>query len=167
MMTHTEKRPFLLFTVHTQTLALPVEEVHRITAATELIPLPEAPSFLRGMINWGGTAVPVVDLRVRLGLPPLPLRSTHRFILVEREGVFLAFLVESVQDVAFLEVEPLPFPREALPLLPENYSFPRIGKEGAENRILCVQNLEDLLRMVSEDLEFAREYLPGEESPAL
>ncbi len=163
-MTHTEKRPFLLFTVHSQTLALPVEEVQRITGAAELIPLPEAPSFLRGMINWGGTAVPVVDLRVRLGFPPLPLRSAHRFILVEREGVFLAFLVEGVEDVAFLEVAPLPFPREARSLLPENYSFPRIGKEGEENRILCVQNLEDLFRMIPEDLKLPREDLSGEEA---
>ena len=116
------------------------------------------------MVNWGGTAVPVVDLRIQMGHSPLPLRSKHRLLLVKRKELFLAFLVETVEDVVMLEVEPLGFPEEALSLLPGNFALPRIGKTEEENRILCIQDLETLFAAIPREVRHGAEQSASREA---
>ncbi len=152
-----KQRHFLIFTVHTQRFALPVEEIERVAAAAALMPLPDAPSFLRGVIDWGGTMVPVMDLRVRLGLPHLPLDPEQRLLLVRSREIFLAFLVDTVEGVTLLDVETLQFPPEARALFPENFSSPLVGKKGEADPVVCLRNAEALFSVLPEAMPYLQE----------
>lgn len=46
-----------------------LDHVVEVFAAVATVPLPGAPSFVRGLVDVHGTLVPVIDLRARLGLP--------------------------------------------------------------------------------------------------
>ena len=49
--------------------AFDILQLQRILRYEAPSPLPDAPGFLEGVMSYEGHAVPVVDLRKRLGLP--------------------------------------------------------------------------------------------------
>lgn len=73
---------FVIFSVEERRFALALPEVERIVAAVEIHPLPQAPAFVRGVVNVGGLPVPAVDLRVLWGLPPREVELSDRLLLV-------------------------------------------------------------------------------------
>jgi|SRR5665213_1394963 len=60
-----------------------VREIIRHQAAR---PLPGAPAWLDGIIDYRGQVVPVVDVGLRLGRPPVPVDDAVRIIIYERPG---------------------------------------------------------------------------------
>ena len=68
------------------------------------------------MLNVRGSAVPVVDLAVKVGLPPAPLTRHTRVLVVETDlagpAAVVGLLVDAVSEVIELgpgDVEPPPF----------------------------------------------------------
>lgn len=63
--------------------AVPVACVIEILAMRELCRVPDAPDFLAGLTEMREQAVPVIDLRRRLGLPPAAITHQTRIIVLE------------------------------------------------------------------------------------
>ena len=59
-----------------------VREIRGYTPATAL---PQAPSFVRGVINLRGAVLPIVDLAARLGFPPAEPTARHVIMVVNIE----------------------------------------------------------------------------------
>lgn len=60
-----------------------IAHVREILDLGEIAALPQAPAFLLGLIDVRGAGVPVVDLRVRLGLPAVPATATTRIVILD------------------------------------------------------------------------------------
>ncbi|MDP4161394.1 MAG: chemotaxis protein CheW [Bacillota bacterium] len=93
---------FLLFCVEEVRYALDVGAVKRIVRAAEINFLPDAPDFVRGLINVAGDIIPVIDMRQRLGLPGREMELSDRFILTNVAGKPIALLVDRVEGVVEL-----------------------------------------------------------------
>lgn len=78
---------------------LPVEAVVEIHPAVQLAALPDAPDVVIGLMNRRGTALPVLDLRRRLGLPPRPTQLDDRLVVLSLPGRELAVQVDAAVDV--------------------------------------------------------------------
>ena len=61
--------------------------------------VPHAPMCIKGFLNLEGQIVPVMDLRVRLGFPPVKMGETTRFLVVEFGGQSLVLVVDAVTGV--------------------------------------------------------------------
>lgn len=59
----------VVFRLDQQEYALPVERVSEVLRMVAIAPVPDAPAWVRGVINLRGRVVTIVDLRARLGLP--------------------------------------------------------------------------------------------------
>jgi purine-binding chemotaxis protein CheW len=147
-----EDAVFLVFTVGNRFFALPAERVERVIAAVETLPLPGAPSFLRGVINCGGAAIPVIDLRVRFGLPLRDILISDRFIFVKKEGTLFAFLVEFVDGVRSLHPAKITLPDSSLRRPGEKFEGSLVGMENKEERIILIQTVETLFSMSETDI---------------
>lgn len=93
----------LTFTLASETYALEVENVREVLEMSAITPIPRAPDYLRGVINVRGSVVPVVDLRLKLGMPRTE-KSIDTCIVVlgvsvDKETVTVGALVDSVQEV--------------------------------------------------------------------
>ena len=86
------------FRVGPQELALDILQVERILRYERPSPLPKAPPFLEGVLQYEGGAVPVVDFRKRLGLPD-PVREETRLIVLNLEDQRVAVVVDEVLEV--------------------------------------------------------------------
>jgi purine-binding chemotaxis protein CheW len=80
-------------------LGIEARRVHEVLRGQEPTEVPLADPALRGLINLRGHIVPVVDLRVRLELPPAPPGATHINVLVRTLQGPVGLLVDRVGDV--------------------------------------------------------------------
>lgn len=63
--------------------AVPVRCVTEIVAMRALFRMPDAPAYLAGLADVRDQAVPIIDLRCRLGLPPADITHHTRIIVLE------------------------------------------------------------------------------------
>ncbi len=94
---------WLGFGVGRLALALPAADVTRVWPAMSYQALPGAPAVVAGLADLGGRAVPVLDLRTRLGLPATALHPG--MVLIEaatrrRQLLLLADRVDGVRELA-------------------------------------------------------------------
>jgi purine-binding chemotaxis protein CheW len=86
------------FKVGGQDFAFNIFQVERILRYEAPAPLPQAPDFLEGVLRYLGVAVPLIDLRKRLGAPA-PLREETRTVILEWEGGKIGVVVDAVTEV--------------------------------------------------------------------
>jgi purine-binding chemotaxis protein CheW len=86
------------FKVGGQDFAFNIFQVERILRYEAPAPLPKAPDFLEGVLQYQGGAIPLVDLRKRLG-SAAPLREDTRTVILEFEGGKIGMIVDTVTEV--------------------------------------------------------------------
>ncbi len=103
-MVSTKQRPdpqkslvgFVVGDVH---YAVPIAAVREIVNPLAITALPHAPPSVVGVADHRGDVVPVVDLRRRFGLSPMPDPARGKWILVTVEDRTVGLSVDSVTEV--------------------------------------------------------------------
>ncbi len=62
-------------------------------------PLPQSPTFVRGVINLRGTVLPIVDLAARLGFAAAEPSARHAIVVAQIGHQVVGLLVEGVSDI--------------------------------------------------------------------
>jgi purine-binding chemotaxis protein CheW len=94
-------RQLLTFEVDSTPYAVPVERVREIVRIRPITPVPNVPKEVRGVISLRGEIVQVIDLRLRLALPPTdPVRSTRIIVVHTENGKVAGILVDAVREVS-------------------------------------------------------------------
>lgn len=73
--------------------------IKEIIRNQELTVIPEAPSFILGVLSLRGTAVPIIDLRKLFQLPSQKANEYSVIIVLEVLGRLLGMLVDGVSDM--------------------------------------------------------------------
>ena len=81
-----------------QEFAFNIFQVERILRHEAAAPLPKAPDFLEGVLQYQGAAVPLIDLRKRLSVAA-PMREETRTVILESEGAKIGVVVDAVTEV--------------------------------------------------------------------
>jgi len=118
---------------------LKVNEINRMMTLTKV---PNAPSFVDGVVNLRGRVIPVINLRTKLALPKKEYDRNSRIIVVELENKTIGFIVDEVSEVLRIPVNITEKPPEMVSGI--NASFiTAIGK--LEDRLLILLDLEKVL----------------------
>jgi purine-binding chemotaxis protein CheW len=88
-----------VFRVGGHEFAFNIFQVQRILRYERPAAVPKAPPFLEGVLQVEGTVIPVIDLRRRFELPPAPLGSETRTMVVETDGAVVGAVVDAVVEV--------------------------------------------------------------------
>ena len=89
-----------LFRLAGRRCAIAASAVVEILAAVATTPVPGQPDYVAGVINLRGTIVPVLDLRVRFGLPARPMQLADQLIVIRARGRLLALWIDEVEAFA-------------------------------------------------------------------
>ncbi len=104
----TETRQYMTFKLGDELFAIDVAQVREVLELSQITRVPTAPDYMRGVVNVRGQATPVVDLRMRFGLPPSADTVHTRIIVMELEldgeATVLGGVADSVHEV--IELEP-------------------------------------------------------------
>lgn len=106
---------YLTFALDKEQFAVDIRKVREVLEFTSVTKVPRTPEFMRGVINLRGSVVPVVDLRLKLGLSRTEATIDTCIIIIEVEAqgerLVLGALADSVQEVIELDqknIEPPP-----------------------------------------------------------
>ena len=106
--TITETAHYITFKLGDELFAINVRQVREVLDLAQITKVPTAPAYMRGVVNVRGSAIPVVDLRLKFGLPPAPDTVNTRILVLEleldNETTVVGGIADSVHDV--IELEP-------------------------------------------------------------
>jgi purine-binding chemotaxis protein CheW len=111
----TDTRQYLTFQLGEEVFALDVSYVREILEFTTVTRMPGTLGYMRGVINLRGSVVPVLDMKLKFGLPAIEETVSTCIIVTEVScdggATVIGALVDSVQEVFELEhdqIEPAP-----------------------------------------------------------
>lgn len=105
----------IVFLLEGQRYALHLSVVERVLPMVAVSPLPKAPPLVLGAINLHGTAIPVVDIRRRLGLPPREYGLSAHLLVARANRRILGAPVDEVLGVREVASEAVASPDSVLP----------------------------------------------------
>lgn len=73
--------------------------VNEIIRLKEITPLPGTDAHIKGLINLRGKTIPVIDLRLRLGMPSALATEASRIIVVNVGSENIGVIVDAVTEV--------------------------------------------------------------------
>ena len=115
-MTPDSPQTLLVFGIAGEAFALPVATIHEVIDPLPVTPVPNAPPHAPGLINVRGIVTPVIDVRLRLRIPPgrAPAGAGRIIVLelpVDGATTRVAITADAVHEVIETDaaaLEPIP-----------------------------------------------------------
>ncbi len=96
---------FLTFTLGQEEYGVDILKVQEIRGYDTVTRIPEAPDFIKGVINLRGTIVPVVDMRLKFHLASAEYNEFTVMIILNVAHRVVGMVVDGVSDVMQLTAE--------------------------------------------------------------
>lgn len=90
---------YLTFVLAEEEYGLEILKVREIIGMMEITSVPRTPGFVKGVINLRGKVIPVVDLRLKFGLPSVESTDQTCIIVVDVGQVEMGIMVDEVKEV--------------------------------------------------------------------
>lgn len=133
---------WVTFRLAGELFALPVTAAQEILRVSTITRVPHAPHTVRGIINMRGRVVPVVDFRVRLGLPIADVSPRSRILIASTRNRLLGLLVDEVEQVVSLDANAVaPPPDDVM----TNQSEYIVGVYHLDDHLLILLDVERVL----------------------
>jgi purine-binding chemotaxis protein CheW len=102
---------YLAFDVQGEEYAVNIGHVTEIVGLQRISQVPDVPEFIKGVINLRGKVIPVMDMRLRFGLPWREYGDRTTVVVLELDGVPTGLVVDQVTDVLTISPESIAPPR--------------------------------------------------------
>ena len=130
---------YLGFSLDEQLFGVEILKVREIVCGLAVTPVPRATRAVRGVINLRGKIIPVVDLRVKLGMSPAIQHDRTCFVVVDvvKDAVEtqIGVLVDAVSEVLNVRAEDI-------------VAAPDYGSSMASTHILGVAQMKGTVRLL-------------------
>jgi purine-binding chemotaxis protein CheW len=133
---------YVLFTVAATTYALPSSEVRHMEMIEDITRVPNAPSFIDGVVFSRGQVVPVVNLRARFGFEREPFDLRTRLIVVQAGARLIGLVADAAREFVSIPPDAIQPPNEALTGMSGRYVD---GIASVRDRLILVLNLDRIL----------------------
>ncbi|HSD95511.1 MAG TPA: chemotaxis protein CheW [Sulfuricaulis sp.] len=90
---------FLTFKLCGQEYGISALKVQEIKGWEKVTPIPNSPTYIRGVLNLRGLIVPVIDLRMRFNIEELAYTAVTAIVVVNISERLAGLVVDSVSDV--------------------------------------------------------------------
>ncbi len=90
---------YLTFTLGTEEYGVPILTVQEIKGYVPATPIPHTPAYIKGVMDLRGIIMPVIDLRVKFGMPSAEYDQFTVIIVVKVKSKMLGLVVDAVSDV--------------------------------------------------------------------
>lgn len=138
----TELLQLVSFFIEDEEFAVDILYVQEINRMLQVTKVPNAPDYVNGVINLRGRVIPVINLRLRLGMPRKEPDKNTRIIVMEVNEKTVGFIVDSVNEVLRIPENVT----EAPPSLAMGINSEFIKSVGKlEDRLLILIDLEKIL----------------------
>jgi len=106
-----EEEQLVSFRLEGEEYAIPIEVMQEVIRLPEVTHVPQAPDYILGVVALRDRLLPVIDLRLRFGLPTQETDDATRVVVVNLNGMVAGLVVDSISEVLRLpkeDIEPPP-----------------------------------------------------------
>lgn len=131
------------FMTGTEEFAVPILSIQEIIKPLEYTRVPSTPDFVLGVFNLRGTVIPLINLRVRFGLPFQKMDEETRFIVMKNNEELAGFVIDRLTEAVRIKessIDPTP---ETIGGDEHNMIY-GVGKK--DQKILTILNVEGLMK---------------------
>ncbi|HUI57585.1 MAG TPA: chemotaxis protein CheW [Bryobacteraceae bacterium] len=89
---------YLVFELGREEFGIQVLKVREIMGVLDITAVPQTPAYMKGVINLRGKVIPVVDLRLKFGLPGTEYTQRTCIIVVQLQADMSSMLMGIVVD---------------------------------------------------------------------
>lgn len=92
---------YLTFGIDGDVFGIPVSRVREVLEYARPTKLPKAAEFLKGLINVRDVGIPVVDLRLRFGMPEIDASQDTAILVIEIDGAGGRLMIGAIADEVY------------------------------------------------------------------
>ncbi len=129
------------FNLGDEEFAIDITKVQEIIKMIEHTQVPNTFDYVEGVINLRGKVIPIVNLRIRLGIKPKEFDKNTRIIVVQVDSKSVGFIVDSVNEVLRLKVDSIEQTPKLVSSIEDEY-IAGIGKNG--DNLLIILDLSKI-----------------------
>jgi purine-binding chemotaxis protein CheW len=100
---------YLTFTLADEEYGIGILKVKEIIGMMAITSVPRTPDFVKGVINLRGKVIPVIDLRLKFGMPSIEYTDRTCIIVVEIDAddmtIQIGIVVDAVSEVLNIKEE--------------------------------------------------------------
>jgi purine-binding chemotaxis protein CheW len=138
----TDIREFLAFKIANEEYGVDILRVQEIRSYEKPTTIANAPGHLKGVVNLRGVIVPIIDLRIKLGVAEVQYDHLTVVIVLSIGQRVVGAVVDSVSDVLTLEPSQL----RPVPSLDSNFDREHLLAIGSvDERMLILLDIEKFL----------------------
>lgn len=89
----------LIFSVKSESYGVRIGYVTEIVGFQKIIPVPDVPHYVKGVINLRGQVIPVMDVRLRFSMDEMDYTDRTVIIVIENNNTKTGLVVDGVNDV--------------------------------------------------------------------
>ena len=131
----TQKDKYLTFRLSGDDYALEIRYVTEIFSIQKITEVPDLPDFVKGVINLRGQVIPVLDLRLRFGMPERPYDERTCVIITRMNELSVGLVVDAVNEVRDIPAKDVAPP-------------PSIARGGASRFVQGLGRVEDRVEII-------------------
>lgn len=90
---------FLLFYINQTLYSIDLHYVLEIIAVQKVTRLPNLPEYIKGILNLRGKVIPIIDMRLKIGLPEREYDDKTCIIVIDLSDTHIGLIVDSVSEV--------------------------------------------------------------------
>ncbi len=144
-------RQLVSFVLGKERFGVDILMVQEIITVPEITRIPNAPSFVEGVINLRGRLVPVIDLRKRLNVGSNTFERNTRIIVIQIGGKVTGLVVDAVESVTRVSQDSIETAPEIVTVGVESQYITGVSKQADQMIILLDFNKllskEDILKL--------------------
>ncbi len=145
-----QKDRFMTFEIADQNYGIDIMHVTEIVGLQDIAEVPDVPHFVKGMINLRGNVVPVIDVRLRFGLPEGDYDDRTCVVVVTLDTSTIGMIVDRVNEVRVILEKNISAPPQGGEAAAGGQYITGLGRDGDDVTVLL--DLQQLLNIkVSED----------------
>lgn len=148
------------FRLDQEEYGIEITKVQEIILLGEITRVPQTPNYIKGLINLRSMVIPIVDLRLRFGLPEQAPTDGTRIMVVNVAGKTIGIVVDAVSEVLRIAQGQIAPPPPTVAGLGREYLT---GLVKLEKRLLI---LLDIDRLLTQEETSTAESLRAEDRPA-
>jgi purine-binding chemotaxis protein CheW len=132
---------YLCFRVSDEIYGINIMDIKEIIKQREVTEVPRAQLFVLGVLSLRGTIIPIIDMRIRLGLAREKPIGKERVIVIKYNNSFIGLLVDEVIKVVKIPLESI----EPAPTVLDGIDRDFISGIGrSDGRLIIILNLENI-----------------------
>lgn len=119
-----------------------ITKIQEIILMGEITRVPQTPAYVKGLINLRSHVIPILDLRLRFGLPEIDITDETRIMVVNAVGKTIGLIVDAVSEVLRVSEEQIAPPPPTVAGLGREYLT---GLVQLDQRLLILLDIDRLL----------------------